>query len=899
MRSLNKILLLFIFVLFTGFAYSQTDVSGSVKSSNDGEGIPGVTVLVKGTTEGTITDLNGKYKITVPKGANTLTFSYIGYETKEVVVSGSTINVTLATESAELAEIYIIADRAKERETPVAFSNVAKEEIEQQLGSRDLPLVMNSTPGVYATASGGGAGDARINVRGFDQTNVGVMINGVPVNDMENGKLYWSNWDGVADATSSIQMQRGLSAVNLATPSIGGTMNIITSPADKKAGFISRLEYGSGNFMKATLTGHSGLINDKFAVSGSIVRKVGSGVINGTWTDAWAYYMGATYKVNKAHKLELFAIGAPQRHGHNLYKQNAAAVDADYAKNELGYSQAALDAYPESDQGRLYNQTYSPVSESYSGQQAWKMVGSTPKLHDRKKAGYLSERENYFHKPVVNMNLYSTWTDRVKQFTTLYYSGGNGGGTGTLGSMRYNYHNGVTSPSRYVWYDGTIEQNTATDTAYGILRNSINKQWTVGALSKVKIILTENLKAQVGIDWRTAEIEHAREVRDLLGGKFYIDNNNEFNTDPKRYLGDKIAYHSHNNVDWFGYFLQSEYSNEKITAYGTFGHSFIKYKHTNHFKKDANGNELTAETGAMQGFQIKGGLSYRIMSNFSVFGNYGYVSKAPILDDVINDGTGDVTTDYKNQIFNAFEFGTSFTTPNKMIDIKANYYNTLWKNRTITRAAIAADGSEMFYYISGMDQRHTGFELETSIKPIKMIEVRLFGSLANWRHLNDVSGEYKTYAGSTENTETYNFYTKDLKVGDAPQTQFGISLALKPIKGLRVQLDARYNADHYAAWNPDTRTDENDKDQVWKTPAYTLVDTHITYDLPLKAKFGVQVFAHLFNALDAVYVQDAVDNSKYNGYKVDHAFVNPHGATSAEVFLGLPRTFNVGVKLSF
>ena len=58
------------------------------------------------------------------------------------------------------------------------------------------------------------------------------MINGVPQNDMENGWVYWSNWDGVADAaTIYSELQRGLSAVNLATPSIGGTMNIITDPA--------------------------------------------------------------------------------------------------------------------------------------------------------------------------------------------------------------------------------------------------------------------------------------------------------------------------------------------------------------------------------------------------------------------------------------------------------------------------------------------------------------------------------------------------------------------------------------------------------------------------------------------------------------------------------------------
>ena len=164
---------------------------------------------------------------------------------------------------------------------------------------------------------GGGAGDARVNVRGFNQRNVAIMINGVPVNDMENGWVYWSNWDGVADATSSIQMQRGLSAVNLATPSIGGTMNIITDPAALERGGKFRQEVGNDMFLKTTLSYNSGLINDKLAVGGAIVRKTGDGLIDKAWTDAWAYYFGASYALNDAHRLEFYALGAPQRHGQN------------------------------------------------------------------------------------------------------------------------------------------------------------------------------------------------------------------------------------------------------------------------------------------------------------------------------------------------------------------------------------------------------------------------------------------------------------------------------------------------------------------------------------------------------------------------------------------------------
>ena len=208
-----------------------------------------------------------------------------------------TVNFLLEVDAVALTALEVLASRADEK-TPVAYTTVTKEEMEIRLGSQDIPMSLNMTPSVYATGQGGGAGDARINVRGFNQRNVAVMINGVPQNDMENGWVYWSNWDGVGDATSSIQMQRGLSAVNLATPSIGGTMNIITDPASHEKGGKFKQEIGAGGFLKSTLNYNSGLINDKLALSGTIVRKTGDGLIDGTWTDAWAYYVGGSYAVS-------------------------------------------------------------------------------------------------------------------------------------------------------------------------------------------------------------------------------------------------------------------------------------------------------------------------------------------------------------------------------------------------------------------------------------------------------------------------------------------------------------------------------------------------------------------------------------------------------------------------
>ena len=199
------------------------------------------------------------------------------------------------------------------------------------------------------------------------------MVNGVPVNDMENGWVYWSNWDGLGDAATSIQLQRGLSAVNLATPSIGGTMNIITDPTATAKGFSYKQEFGSGKFLTETLVFSTGELANKFALTGSVVRKTGTGIFEGglggdaVWTDAWAYYMAASYQISPKNRVEFYAVGAPQRHGQNLYKLNAATLSHSFARDLDGYDPAALEDFPEAD--RLWSPNVNQVSKSYKGKQ--------------------------------------------------------------------------------------------------------------------------------------------------------------------------------------------------------------------------------------------------------------------------------------------------------------------------------------------------------------------------------------------------------------------------------------------------------------------------------------------------------------------------------------------------
>lgn len=900
---MNRIVKILMVLVLPLALFAQNTITGTVTDASSGNGLAGANVVVGGTTMGAAADVDGYFAIeNVPNGTYTLTASVIGYENGNATITlpgAGSVDFALTTSALELSALEVFASHAT-RNTPVAYTNIEKEDVEFRLGSQDLPMILNVTPSVYATQQGGGAGDARVNIRGFNQNNISILINGVPVNDMENGWVYWSNWDGIADATSSIQMQRGLSAVNLATPSIGGTMNIITDPAAHERGGRFKQEIGAGNFFKSTLTYHSGLIGDKLAVGATIVRKIGDGLIDKTWTNAWAYYFGASYALNDNNRLEFYAVGAPQRHGQNLYKQNIGVYDAEFAKSLDDYDQAALDKFSEVD--RDYNENVSDISSSYKGKQYWYMYGAN--TVDRYDPDFLNERENYFHKPQVNLNWYSTLSDALRLSTTFYFSGGSGGGTGTYGSLVWDY----SRPSRIVDYDATIERNKANDDgSRGILRNSINRQWTLGAISKATYKVSDDLKVIAGLDWRTAEVEHAREVRDLLGGAYYRYTGNDFDTeaDYNKGLGDIIAYHNFNTVDWIGGFLQSEYTQPKYSVYGMAGYAMAKYTLTDHFSKGEDhpfetndDGEVYIEADWVTAIQGKGGALYRVTDEIDVYGNFGYVEKVAILDNVIDDINIALTKDPLNEKYISAEAGINYRAANGKITAKVNLYNSLWRDRTLTRAVTSGQGSSGdtdIIFLTGLDQDHRGVEFEGAFQPMDLFRVDLAASYGDWSFVDDAKGTYKDVVNRT--TTDYEYSVKGLKVGDMPQTMVAIGATVFPVDGLQVQGILNWYDRNYADWAPAGREvgddGEADRAQSWEAPSYFKIDLHATYNLPFDFNgITFTAFVHVFNALDEVFIQDALDNSQYNGWDADH------DADDAEVFFGLPRSFNVGVNIN-
>ena len=207
---MNRMILgaLFGIVMISSALFGQGTVSGTVTDA-DGNALPGANVVVEGTTLGAAATLNGSYSVNVPNGTYTVTASVVGYTSESASVrvsdSNASASFSLSSSSVALGGVEVLADRV-DNTSAIPYDDLTKAEIDFRLGGRGLPKALSTLPNVYVE-NGGGWDDENVYVRGFDDRYTSYLINGVPMNDMENGNLYFSNWTVLGDVASVVQVQ--------------------------------------------------------------------------------------------------------------------------------------------------------------------------------------------------------------------------------------------------------------------------------------------------------------------------------------------------------------------------------------------------------------------------------------------------------------------------------------------------------------------------------------------------------------------------------------------------------------------------------------------------------------------------------------------------------------------
>ena len=886
-------------------AFSQ--ISGKVIDAETGDVLPGATIQVEGTADGVVSGFDGTFSIDVSEG-ELLIISYIGYETAFEAAEDRMV-VALQADLNVLGEVVVtsgVIDIAKVRETPVAVSTISPSEIALKVGNQEFPEIMNRTPGVYATKQGGGYGDSRISLRGFDQRNTSFLINGQPVNDMENGWVYWSNWQGLTDVASGIQLQRGLGASRLAVPSVGGTVSIFTKAAEARQGGSVQQSFGNDGYMKSTVSYSTGLGDNGWATSFLLSKWEGDGYIYNTSGAGTTYFWALGYAPeNSNHSVNLSVLGAGQWH----HQRDVWVSIRDYQN----FGEEGIDRRWNTNGGVYQGQEY-------------------------------SLRRNFYNKPLATLNWDWDINYKLKLATSLYGSAGRGGGTGPRGRNYYNSETdilpfrkdltehylqngrGSRTPEGFIDYDAVVAYNQANTDPYSgdisrfdgqliasngfnsdgvnraglIRRASMNSHDWVGAISNLEYE-TGNWKASIGIDLRNYKGYHYRVLNDLLGFDAYYSTGNKnsagqiINTlveaNPFKdtgIKGPKIDYYNIGKVGWQGLNGLVEYNKTNLSAVLQAGLSNQSFQRIDYFDQPAN---PTSEKKNVGGGYLKGGANYNIDDKQNVFFNAGFISRQPNFDGVFPNYANNVNEDLQNEEIKSIEFGYGFIGSNFKANVNA--YSTVWGNRFVTRSLSNQQGVDGFAQFKDIDVVHNGIEVEASYNPNSNLRLKGMVSIGDWRYTKDFDAEL--FDDNQESIGTGTLYLKDAKVGDAAQFVSYLEADYKLGNKLNVDLGYRFVDNLFADYSiTDSEFTTPDNAGALKLPSYGLVDLGTTLRFNFfgnDASFRVNIN----NLLDTYYIAESNSNIHASAGSETWNGID----TRNSVWFGFGRTWNASLKYRF
>ena len=834
--------------------FAQTKLTGKVVDESN-QPLPGASLIVKGTKTGNTTDFDGNFTLVTSVTSGTVLVSFVGYETSSITFNGNANlgTISLKPSAESLDEIIITAvSFAVDRKTPVAVSTIKAETIEIKLGTQEFPEILKSTPGVYATKGGGGYGDSRINLRGFESDNIAVMINGIPINGMENGKVYWSNWAGLADVTRAMQVQRGLGASKVAVPSVGGTINIISKSYDAEQGGSVRMGIGNDGYQKYGATLSTGLLDNGFAATVSAAKISGDGYVDGTQFDGFNYFINLTKIINDQHKIAFTAFGAQQEHGQR------------YNRFTIAHNRSTEQG------GKRFNADWG----YRNGQEE-----------------HLSK--NFYKKPQMSLNHYWNVNEKTNVSTALYASFGSGGGRRTQGDIFNNINNNeeyrLGAFDQPVNFDKIVDENIANGLvgSSNIFAATINSHKWYGILSTLKTDLTDEISLIGGIDARYYVGSHYYEVTDLLGGEFWINTYADVKEGNPLKVGDKFNKDYDGKVVRGGLFTQLEYSKDKLSAFLSVSASNIEYS-KEEFLNYASGPVKSDKINYLE-YGIKGGANYNLDDTNNVFANVGYFTKAPFLARIVFTSEQSIELNEEADVEKVFstELGYGYRSTNFSANV--NVYRTNWLDKSkVVRADNPEQGGNDYVYgsMSGLDALHQGVEVDFRYNPFENLTITGMASLGDWQWTSDGFGVIRDEAGVLLTEETV--YSKDLKVSDAAQTTFALGATYKVLPSTSVSLDYNYAGDIYAQFYIDSRTKtttDNFRKDSWKMPSYNLFDFGVSHKFKI-GDLDTRLTGNINNLFDVEYISDAYDG-------------NTTTYTDATVYYGYGRTYSVGMKIKF
>lgn len=883
-------------------AQAQTLIKGTLVDRENGEPLIGARVQLVGENKAVVTDIDGAFELKNPAQRRRISVSYVGYKSAvfDVPRTGLMGRLEMDADQVQMQGVTVFGTMAFERKTPVALSNVTAEQLEEKQGTQEFVEVLKSTPGVHANKQGGGYGDSEIFMRGFGNDNIATMVNGVPMNDMEWGGVYWSNWAGLSDVARVVQTQRGLGASKVSAPSVGGTINIITRTLDQKRGGNLSYALGSDGYNKVSLSLNTGMNKKGWGMSLMAARTWGQGYVQGTDFVGYNWFISVAKKFNEHHTLSFTGFGSPQEHGQRSAGSNYGPMKiSEWARVKQQYG----------DEGYRYNAQF----------------------------GYLNGQpfnanRNRYHKPQLSLNHDWSINKQSSLSTVLYTSIGRGSGSTAEGHGAGSYQdiNGVQNgmvimnpnlrtAQGFFNYDYLVQRNAQSNEGSVLaLCNSVNNHIWTGLLSTYTNHINEHWDVYGGLDFRYYNGTHKTVLSDLLGGAYFMDDQdrsavsplkNSAAADPawkyeKLHVGDVVYRNFKSYVVQEGLFGQAEYNTGGLSAYVNGALNTTSYWKRDFFYYDKSKEK--SDVGTYLGGNIKAGANYNFNDHHNAFVNVGYISRAPKFNygAFVNPRSSNVLNrQARNEKVISLECGYGYRW--NWGNVKLNAYYTQWKDKTQTKS-VEAGQETGFINMTGVGAIHKGVEMEIKLYPAPWIDLSGMLSLGDWRwngtgegYIYDNNGNAMSVKG--ERVEEFTpehgkarVNVDGVRVGGSAQTTAAIGANFKISRNIRVGADWTYygrNFSYYTISTPSAGSTTRPADP-WKVPAASQVDLNASYKFTIGKNSPEGLHATLSGNITNLF-----------DYRFVSKAYNPAGGLatreSVYVFYQFGRTYSLRLKLNF
>ncbi len=715
------------------------------------------------------------------------------------------------------ANSQVVKDTTKQTNSPeISTISISSTDVDEDGGKQDISSLLQGSKDVFVNTASYTFSSGRFSMRGYESENSSVFMNGIEMNDAENGRVFHSYWGGLNDATRNKQYSNGLDQSEFAFGGIGGSTNITTRASEYKKGTSASYAISNRSYRNRLMITHStGLMNNGFAITASASKRwAQQGYVEGTSYDGYSYFASLEKKFSKNHSLGLTAYGAPTKRGmaggstqeaYDLLNNNYYNPNWGYQNGEVRNAKINTSNKPQIILTDYFNPSEKTTITTSLGYSFGSYQTTALDWYNTRdpRPDYYRYLPSYYDNPTAVAAVENAFIKETEDI------------------------NGIKNGHQLDWdYFYNINANNEDGASSYIVENRITDFTEIKANTIINHKLNDKITIDGGLFYNYYKGHHYKTIGDLLGGEYYLDidkfaerdfpndadmiDNNLLNPDKERVVGDVFGYDYDINKKNYGAWGQVSAKLSKIDLFASLKLSNTTFWRTGYmmvgkFPENSYGD---SKKNNFFNYGLKGGATYKLNGRNYFYAEGYYGTNAPLIKNAyISPRTRDfVVEGLDNETILSTEGGYNLRAPK--IKARASFYYTQFKNQTEVYSFYNdLYSSYTNQIITGINKTNMGIELGAEATITSTISTTAAIAMGQYIYSNNplVTSVQDNDASLVATPTT--IYQNNYFQANGPQNAYSLGLKYNHPKFWFVNLNANYFSNNYLEFNPDRRTD--------------------------------------------------------------------------------------------